>query len=258
LVNIAAMVRTATQSSSFFSARDRFLDDDLPDDALLQPRSVHWESDACFTAMRKAYDMVTSIPINLEALPVCSFQAALVKELRRRTPSPWPELLRRRLVRWLGDGVTDDIITNVTVNLKEAFGVMPASVVFDALRISFNGVLTSARMAGRPAACRFCEQPAADRVEHLIACKALAMATALEFPHVSRQRGMNRASTVCFSFHPDRPLLLDSVLFCSCLYFVYNFCRHHHDGPAPGSIMLARLRHLRVTHPSLPQRSPAG
>jgi hypothetical protein len=45
----------------------------------------------------QAYEDVTAIPVQLEALPAVGFQLALAAVLSRRVPTPWPALLLRRV-----------------------------------------------------------------------------------------------------------------------------------------------------------------
>jgi hypothetical protein len=252
-INRASLVRAATSSQEFFRARDRFNSDDLPDDALLHPRSVSWFSDSCFAAMLEAYESVTAIPIHLEALPTASFQAELVNQLRARTsPGPWPALLQRRLLRWLPGFAPADVHI-VLANLREAFARLPAPLVLSALRVVLNGLCTAARLQGAESPCLLCGWPAGDCVEHLVHCASLVSFVQSSCPAIFRHQGPAlRHRVLCFAVPSmSTHLLGDVVVFCDVVYFIHNSRRHCSNGPSPAELATARLRQLELRHVSL-------
>jgi hypothetical protein len=200
--------------------------------------------------MRQAYDHVYSIPIHIDILPNIGFQAALVTAIRRTRTGPWHALLQRRLCRWIPD-LTNDMFRLTVHNLHEAFCTLPASVVFDSLRLLLNGWTTSARMSNAIAACPLCAAVECDRIEHIMHCPTLSTVANEQLPLLASSEGpVLRPRVLCLAFFPDPALRAHAVMFSSAAYFTYNLCRHV-QGTVPSEIFKARLRHLRVLHPSL-------
>jgi hypothetical protein len=247
LINIAAMVRTATSSAAFFRAKDTLATDDLPDDAFLHPRRVPWEDGACITALIDAFNYVYSIPVAIDTFEPHRFQAQLTAALRATCSTPWPALLRRRLLRWVNEVTQQDIAT-VIHNLKVAFCMLPASVVFDSLRFILNGLLTARRIGGSSSDCIFCGWTGGDAVEHLAHCPAFGPATRSLFPRLAQWEGpIRRPVALCLLIASDPTLVHEAVLFGAGLYYVHNMFRHGHCA-CPGDLLRARIRDLRTRH----------
>jgi hypothetical protein len=251
-INTAALGRTALTSAAFAAARDQYLSDDLPDDALLHPRAVPWLADSSFIALLNAHDRIHKLPINIRDLPVQHIQGHLAAVIRRSIkPGPWPSLLHRRAQRFLPN-ISPDEITHTLRHLQHLSGRRPHPMILNYLRVILNGLPTAARIQGGDYPCILCGWPGGDRIEHLVHCCALAAFCAEHCPALHVYQGpILRHRVLCLAQRdmPER-LLFDVCLFCNIVYFVHTTIRHGATS-TPSALAEARLRQLRVRHAML-------
>jgi hypothetical protein len=251
-INIAALARTALTSEVFAAARARHFSDDLPDDALLHPRTVSWFDDSSFFALLTAYDHIHKLPIRIADLPHQHLQWHLAAAIRRNsTPGPWPNLLHRRVQRWLPGASREDIGYTMK-HLLVMSAKRPHQMLLNFVRVILNGLPTAARVQGGDAPCLLCTWHGGDRVEHLGHCDALVDFFARHCPALQLFQGPVLRHRVLCLVQPDMPdhLIFEACLMGNILYSVHTWLRHGATS-TPDELAEARLRQLRVRHAML-------
>jgi hypothetical protein len=248
IMNRAALVRNACSSAAFFRARHRFQNDELDDEALIVKRSAAWSQTSVFLRMLAAYEATIALPIQLETLPASGFQRALTAAFRKRVPTPWPALLRRRLRRWIPDA-TEEVACRALNNMRVAFAICPQTMVLALLRVVLNGLPTSARQQGGRTPCLLCGWAEGDCIEHIVHCPALRPIVSEILPHLASWEGpVRRHLAICLQFPAaDVRLLREVITYGDVLYAVHT--RRRHMSPAlPADLARARIRQTRLRY----------
>jgi hypothetical protein len=187
LINQASMFRVSEACEQFpMLARDiTVAPDDL--DALLHPRTLDWHSESIMHGLMSNRNLVQSLVPNFLVSPVADLQPRLFSCLRALQPSPWNLLFLRRLGRHLpNEGIRQHLVQQ---NFRTANRLLPAKLVWSALKVVCNGLSTSRRLQEEVLPCRLCGGDQGDCVEHLFHCAPLIRFLSSYFPCVSSLLG---------------------------------------------------------------------
>ncbi len=126
---------------------------------------------------------VQSLVPRFSVSSAADLQARMFSCLRALQPSPWDSLFRRRLGRHL----QSDEIRKHTVqqHFRTANRLLPAKLVWSALKVVCNGLPTSRRLQEEILPCRLCGSEGGDCMEHLIHCAPLVTFLTSFFPGIS-------------------------------------------------------------------------
>jgi hypothetical protein len=241
-VNRAAMFRAAISSKVFFSCRSLYNGDNLPDDALLHPRSLDWEASSCFSALERNFRYITQIAPNIDPTPTDRMQETVHRLLRSRRPSPWANLLLSRIGRWL-QRPSPILVHLMLRRVADAAHVVPSEIIFAWLRLVLNGFPTTARMGPEAGPCHLCGALGLDRLEHVVHCDKLNDVISKHFPFLHRAPGpVLRWETLCLVNVPQcERSQREMFVFADFLFFALN-AKRHGSKATPMELSQARRR----------------
>jgi hypothetical protein len=183
LISQASMFRVSEACTNFNNlARSLAVQpDDL--EARLHPRTPEWHHESIMSGLVSNRTYVQSIVPRFSVASAADLQARLFARLRALQPSPWCTLFRRRLGRHLPSDEVQHLI--VQLNLRNANRLLPAKMVWSALKVVCNGLPTSRRLQEEILPCRLCGSVAGDCLEHLIHCAPMVIFLTSFFPNIS-------------------------------------------------------------------------
>jgi endonuclease/exonuclease/phosphatase family metal-dependent hydrolase len=183
LISQASMFRVSEACVNFQDLARGLADapDDL--DALLHPRSPEWHSVSIMSGLIANRSLVQSLVPRFSVSSVVDLQARLFSSLRALQPSPWDLLFRRRLGRHLhSDEIRHRLVQH---HFRTANRLLPAKMVWSALKVVCNGLPQSRRLQEEILPCRLCGGDAGDCLEHLFHCAPLVIFLTIHFPAIS-------------------------------------------------------------------------
>jgi exonuclease III len=186
--NSAAMLRAASASGAFPAATALVALHPTDPDALLVPRMQPWYATTAIMQLKGNHDSFQNKYPEFRFSPVDSLQQRARVCLRDARPSPWDELLRRRVLRWLPDGAPD-AVEHIHCNIAAACKILPPRVVFSTIRLINNGVATSRRFQESPLDCHLCGWTEGDCLEHYLHCEELVIFATRHLPNIGWRFG---------------------------------------------------------------------